>query len=126
MKISVINDNEIFLNYLITDISEEMNIPSLNEGYSLMYGNDENNLKTITVDNLKKIFHENKQKYTIYINSLNFDKLTFDVTIYDKGNELINDHDFSNNFIFSEDSLINNDLKISLLNDTNVVTNNIV
>jgi hypothetical protein len=117
MKISIINENEIFLNYLNTDTSEEMNIPSLNEGYSLMYGNDKNNLKTITVDNLKNIFHENKQKYIIYINSLNFDKLTFDVTAYNKSNELINDYDFSNNFIFSENCIKNDQINFSIFND---------
>lgn len=114
MKISVINDNEIFLNYLITDTSEEMNIPILNEGYSLLVGSADNNLKTLTVDNLKDIFHENKQKYTIFISSLNFDKLTFDVTAYEKGNELISNYDLSKHFVINDNVLLNDEIEISL------------
>lgn len=73
MKLSIVNENEIFLNYLITDTTPEFNLPNFdNEKYKLLIGN-KNNLKCITIDNLKKIFLENHTDYKVFLKQISVD-----------------------------------------------------
>ena len=50
MKINIINNNEICINYFITDTSYEFNIPYIDENHELLFGTN-NNLKCLTIDN---------------------------------------------------------------------------
>lgn len=71
MKISIINDNEIHINYLISDTTPEINLPRFDYNkYDLIVGNNQNKLKCITYDNLKKIFKDNKEDYKVLINRI--------------------------------------------------------
>lgn len=106
MKINIINNNEIFLNYFITDTSYEFNIPYIDENHELLFGSN-NNLKCLTVDNIEKIFKENNERVVIIINEFKYSKEEQDILISNCLLSLYNGNDFSNNFLFNSNILNN-------------------
>ena len=106
MKINIINNNEICINYFITDTSYEFNIPYIDENHELLFGTN-NNLKCLTIDNIEKIFKDNNERFVIIINGFKYSKDERDIIISNELLSLYNETDFSNNFLFNSNILSN-------------------
>ena len=66
MYISVINNAHAREKYLIVDQSEELNVPDIPSGYSLVFQNQyTNDLKVLNDDELKKVFQNNMILYEV-------------------------------------------------------------
>lgn len=106
MKVNIINNNEICINYFITDTSYEFNIPYIDENHELLFGTN-NNLKCLTIDNIEKIFKDNNERFVIIINGFKYSKDERDIIISNELLSLYNETDFSNNFLFNSNILSN-------------------
>lgn len=117
MKLNIINENEIYLNHLITDTSDEMNIPNVDEDHILLSGS-KSNLKALTSNDVKKIFKENKNKYVIYINEIHLKDFEIDLISTNNLTNIIDSYNISSNFIFNSNFISNDNLNFEVFSNS--------
>lgn len=71
MKLKIVNEQEKNLVYLVTDSTEELNLPRLSENQMLLAGKSPSNLKQYRAEDLRTELKENSFHYSIYLGRVN-------------------------------------------------------